>query len=232
MSSSREEIVNEIRRLAAWNNGQPPGEHLFKRKTDIRRVEWRGIHWPAWSDALKEAGFQPNVKTEKLDDEFMLIKLAQACRHFGRFPRTSDLNVYRMSDGEMPGLTTYIRHFSSMPCVRGHLALWAERNKDLEVLGILRHLSYSHSPPVGGVVYLLRAYRKFKIGRSSDLVRRVQELRVSQSNALVLVHAIATDDPPGIEAYWHRRFADRRIRGEWFRLNSADVSAFKRRRYQ
>src|SRR5262249_12573760 len=157
------------------------------------------------SDALKEAGFPPNTKTERLDDEFMLAKLAQVCRHFGRFPHVSDFNVYRMSDGEMPGMTAYVRHFSSMPHLRGHLALWAERNKDLEVLGILRDLSYSHSPPADGVVYLLRAFRKFKIGRSSDLARRVQELRVGQSNALVLVHAIATDDPPGIEAYWHRR---------------------------
>jgi hypothetical protein len=83
---------------------------------------------------------------------------------------------------------------------------------------------------VVGVVYLMRSGRHYKIGRSNSAGRRAYELAIQLPERLELVHAIETDDPEGIEAYWHRRFADRRANGEWFSQSKADVAAFRRRR--
>lgn len=83
---------------------------------------------------------------------------------------------------------------------------------------------------VPGYVYLLKHgnRREYKIGRTWNAVRREGEVRIELPEKLESIHYIKTDDPVGVENYWHRRFADKRKEGEWFALTAADVRAFKR----
>lgn len=82
-----------------------------------------------------------------------------------------------------------------------------------------------------GYVYLLNSGRFFKVGRTNDLGRRIYELNIQLPEKPIEVHHIKTDDPAGIEKYWHERFKDRRKNGEWFELTTEDIAAFKRRRF-
>jgi hypothetical protein len=82
-----------------------------------------------------------------------------------------------------------------------------------------------------GYVYLTRWSRYYKLGRTNSAGRRQRELTLQLPERTTTVHTIKTDDPNGIEAYWHRRFGTKRRNGEWFQLDAADVRAFKRRRF-
>jgi hypothetical protein len=81
-----------------------------------------------------------------------------------------------------------------------------------------------------GCVYLLKSGRYFKLGYSNSAGRREYEIGLQLPEKVTAVHVITTDDPSGIEAYWHKRFEAKRKNGEWFDLDRANVAAFKRRR--
>jgi hypothetical protein len=87
-----------------------------------------------------------------------------------------------------------------------------------------------------GYVYLVSAQGAFKIGSTRAPYRRVAELANQSAHGAELLHKIPTDDPEGIERYWHKRFEEKRIQGtnkqsgEWFALSNEDVRAFKKRK--
>jgi hypothetical protein len=80
---------------------------------------------------------------------------------------------------------------------------------------------------VEGFVYLVKSGKHYTIGRSNSVGRRSYEFGLQLPERHTVVHYMRTDDPVGIERYWHERFAERRANGEWF---AHDVKAFKRRR--
>jgi hypothetical protein len=79
----------------------------------------------------------------------------------------------------------------------------------------------------------MRSGKRCKIGKSNSPSRRYREVRLDLPDETLLIHTIPTDDPAGIESYWHRRFSSKRVREtEFFELDAVDVAAFKRCKYQ
>ena len=81
-----------------------------------------------------------------------------------------------------------------------------------------------------GYVYLIQFGEEYKIGTSNNVERRFRELKTQMPYEGKIVHTIVTGDPEGIEAYWHQYYAEKRLKGEWFKLSKSDVQYFKKRK--
>ncbi len=238
---TREYILSEIRRTTAANSGQPLGRDRFEAETGIRETDWSGRYWARWSDAVREAGYTPNVMQTALPTELLLEKLVSVTQELHRFPTNSELGMKSRSDPTFPNPKTFQRLGSKAK--RASLVLqYCDSRADLdEVAELCRPIAAAVVPePAGsddssveiaGFVYLLRLGKYYKIGRSVCAEKRAYEVQLVLPEELKLVHKIMTDDPVGIEAYWHSRFAYRRLRGEWFNLTAEDVRVFRRRKF-
>ena len=82
-----------------------------------------------------------------------------------------------------------------------------------------------------GLVYLLKAGRHYKLGKTNATGPCERDLAIQLPERANTAHAIRTDDPNVIEAYWHRRFEAERKHGEWFEPDQTDVKAFRRRKF-
>ena len=69
---NKKHIIDEIIRTAKENNGIPLGTGKFARLTGIKRTDWCGKYWAKWSDAIKEAGYEPNKMTPAYDENLLI----------------------------------------------------------------------------------------------------------------------------------------------------------------
>lgn len=240
---SKEHILREIRRLAAENEGTPPGVKKFAATTGINQWAWMGRYWVRWSDAVREAGFEPGEWNAQVhNDDALLRILAELTREYGRIPVIAELQMRKQTDPNLPGANLFRRRLGERAILHEKLLAFADANSDLaDVAEVLarnapagqrgKRVADEPRQVVTGVVYLIRMGEFHKIGKSNDPGRRLYELALRLPEKHELVHIIETDDPGGIEAYWHRRFAAQRSNGEWFRLSPEDVGAFMRRPY-
>ncbi len=236
---NKQQILDEIHRLTKAAGGIAPGRRAFETETGIRESDWSGKYWVRWSDAVIEAGCMPNQKREAYSDAFLLERLATLVRKLGHYPVEAELRMKARSDTTFPNSKT-LRRFGSKRQTVDKVREFCLANKAFaDVVPMCPVLSAGRTtePYSGscakqdlGFVYLIKhgTRREYKIGRTNNMLRREGEIGIELPGKIEPIHVIQTDDPAGIEAYWHRRFSDKRLRNEWFLLTADDVKAFKR----
>ncbi len=211
----------------------------FERQTGIRESDWFPHLWLRWSDAVQEAGLTRNAFTKAWSDDYLLENYARLAQRLGRLPIQGELILESKANASFPSEKTFRRFEGKSKLLSGVVGFCRTHAGFDDVLamceGAVAGLGRNADLPVrakpivtSGFVYLTKSGRHYKIGRTGSLGRREWELRIQIPVPPRTVHRIETDDPVGIETYWHKRFEAKRGEGEWFNLSTDDVQAFKR----
>jgi hypothetical protein len=231
----KQQILNEIKRTATDNGGVPLGMERFAREVGIKVHEWHGKYWLRWSDALAEAGFEGNKFNTAFSDDIVLEKLASFTIELGHYPINAELKMKKNSDETFPSHGVFERLGNKNELNFKLYNFCCQHEKYSDVIPLLsvpkQPIDKTITETISkGYVYLLRhgSRNEYKIGRTNNMIRREGELTIELPEKLLPIHTIETDDPAGIEKYWHSRFSSKRKNGEWFNLTNDDVKAFKR----
>lgn len=77
-----------------------------------------------------------------------------------------------------------------------------------------------------GYVYLIKSTAGYyKIGSSRSVQNRVRQLQCGNPEPLMLLHQFPSADAQQDEFSLHAKFAERRVRNEWFALTAADIES-------
>lgn len=240
MAASKTLILSEIKRLAGKNGGVPPGRGSFERATGIKQSDWYPQIWLRWSEAQAEAGYKPTQLQTRIDDETVIQNYISLTRELklNRPLVTGEIRRKSRTDKSFPSHTVFNRFGGKQGLIQAVAAYCQDKSECGDISRILAESDALRKPSkvddirstkvIVGFVYLMKSGRHYKIGRTSSVARRGGELTMKIPVPPKTIHSIETDDPVGVEAYWHKRFANKRGEGEWFELSSEDVSAFKR----
>lgn len=234
---TKQYILDAIQRTAKENGSVPLGMGRFEKETGISLYDCQS-YWSTFGEAQREAGFVANTLQAPHSEEFIFESLVALMREIGKFPSKGDLLVKRNKDTKFPNSTSIHRRLGRQREIAEKLLEYAKQKGYDDIIKICTAVAKSpkkdsdienfDSGQALGEVYLFKSGKYYKIGKTNDTVRRGSELRIQLPEKMDLIHSIKTDDPSGIEAYWHRRFESKRMNGEWFDLSFTDIKAFKR----
>jgi hypothetical protein len=233
---TKEEILSKMKRTAIANGGKPLGHKRFADETGIRPCDWQK-YWSTYGNLVSEAGLTPNKPYTKYPKGVLEEKIIHVIRKLRKYPTINELRLEKLSEQGFP-FRAIKRRWNE---VKRDVIQYCENNPGHDdileicqpIIEQLRDKENGHHASQSntgvGQVYLYRRGKYYKIGFSKDLVRRGKEIQIETPDPLKLIHRIVTDDPSGVEAYWHKRFENKRYKdSEFFSLNSQDITAFKR----
>jgi hypothetical protein len=182
---ARQEIIEEIRRIAAENGGRAPGQLAFTSVTGVKRMEWYPGFWLRWSDALSDAGHAPNGFQAKTSDQTVIEKYASFIRELGRLPVSGEIKRRAKADPSFPAHTVFSRLGGKDLLIRAVAAHCRRIGGFDDILALCAERETQIAPPTASkasrepkirteFVYLMKSGPHYKIGRTNSVARKGQ----------------------------------------------------------
>lgn len=241
---SKEEILKKIKEWSKENDGKTPGEKVFYEYADFNVYQLHKLGWANYGELVDEAELIPNTfdntqySYEQICDLFI-----SAMREKNQWPSRGYLDVKHLNDSSYPSSATFYKKLGLTGDLAQSILDYIGDKDDYDdvkniCLPVIEKYAVSDKSDEAGKtveeVYMYKYKNQsqpIKVGRSKDVERRGEEIVIGAHDKAVLIHSIKTDDPSGVENYWHRRFRKsgrEEYNNEWFRLKPEDVKAFKR----
>jgi hypothetical protein len=234
---TKEQLMSAYR-LLKTQLGKSPSFIEFSNETKIHRRHLERVFGSqAYSKLVAECGDVPNnFSQQKSSIVDILTQWGNLVRTLNKLPAIADWNkagcvpsaegISKSHDVKWKELSSvFVAQFGSEPGWQDVIAL-VSSSRSMEVIT----RPFSEDVKIG-TVYLMKFGKHYKIGSTHSVGRREYEVALQLPEKVRLIHAIETDDPLGIEKYWHKRFESKRANGEWFNLTGEDITAFKRRKF-
>lgn len=237
---TREEILNETRRLAKEKGGRAPSEKELDLNAGIKNYYWHK-YWTKITDLQKESGLPPNTffkiphQHDALCKKFVLL-----IRELGKWPTKAEIEVKHYKETNFPGSSIFYRNLGNIQDLANNIFEYAKKHNYDDVIKICNSVIEQYKndddrvkkgerKEIHGWVYLIKhgRYNQYRIGHTTNILRRWKENKIELPEEPSHVHTIETVDPEGVEKYWLNRFASKKMNGDWFKLSPTDVKEFR-----
>lgn len=125
-------------------------------------------------------------------------------------------------------LTKFLKHLKKLgPKEIDKINEKIEKDFEEEMMNFNKATGKRKREKENGYIYILKSKNLYKIGRAKSLKSRIKTYRTENPFGIRVILQKEVDDYIGIEDRLLRKFKNKQVRGEWFKLNKEDIKWLK-----
>ena len=238
---TREQLLKKLLKYAE-ELGKTPSEKVFYDYAEIGIYDLKRCGYANYGILVREANLSPNkFDKTKYSSEQLCDLFIKVIREEGGWPTRGLLDIRHFGNKDFPDSSTFYNKLGKTGDLAQTILEYVKDKQGYkDVVNVCTPVleKYKNDDKTEtkdaeivdhGWVYLFKHghFNQYRIGKTTDLLRRGGEIRIQLPERAILIYSIETADITGVETYWLNRFKSKQMNGDWFNLGRADVKEFK-----